>query len=682
MRRKLLSIFFLLLLLFLTDNVNALSASEVASRGTDCPVVELADAKENGELVKVACYDSYDLAKDAMNNTNNDNLVIVEGNRIIDAKYALIDYDQTTSLKYTYVYSDRNLSSTLTYISGGSSDDAVFLELDRQTGRIKIKVSGVTGWIKLYENESTKQYILYDIVPLSWTKSPSYYNITDSEIIHVLPTNVYGTKQTNYLTIGKKPSMVSVGNYYSYDGNYFYTDLKTMINDYKNNNYNNAVNNGNPFYNYYQYVSFRTKTVYSATNINDYLNKRIASSSKLYNTGQYFIDAQNNYGVNAILMLAIGINESAFGTSPISQTKNNLFGLNAIDRDPSASANYFTSIEDCIDQFGFGWLSGKFLQPGDSRFYGSNLGNKSVGVNIKYASDPYWGEKAAQYYYDLDKTYGFQDYEYYTIAVLNNSYYNTVYAKKDPNGYNVSSSYYQYKTRGSSVAILDEVTGPSVNGNTTWYKIMGDPVLKDDLEYYSDNEYYNTVPRITYNWEKNIVYVPAAYFTKISNGGNKIENNTNNTNTDSNNQQLTSKSISSIVSEAGYHYDSGKVSSVKPGTDVQTIKTNLTNAGGTVTLLDGNNNQVDSGIIGTGYKIKILSGTEETLMVIIYGDTDGDGKISAADYVKVKNHIMGSTILGDCYMSAADANRDGSISAVDYVNIKNYIMGQANSISN
>lgn len=58
------------------------------------------------------------------------------------------------------------------------------------------------------------------------------------------------------------------------------------------------------------------------------------------------------------------------------------------------------------------------------------------------------------------------------------------------------------------------------------------------------------------------------------------------------------------------------------------------------------------------------------------GDANGDGKISAMDYVAVKNHIMGTkTITDSAKLKAADANGDGKISALDYVRIKNMILG-------
>ena len=49
------------------------------------------------------------------------------------------------------------------------------------------------------------------------------------------------------------------------------------------------------------------------------------------------------------------------------------------------------------------------------------------------------------YILHIDKYFGFQDYENYTVAILNGNYHNTVYAKKTPGGENVSNSYYQYK---------------------------------------------------------------------------------------------------------------------------------------------------------------------------------------------------------------------------------------------
>ena len=323
------------------------------------------------------------------------------------------------------------------------------------------------------------------------------------------------------------------------------------------------------------------------------------------------------------------------------------------------------------------WLDYGYVQPGDYRFRGANLGNKGVGLNIKYASDPYWGEKAAQYYYDLDKYYGFQDYEAYTIAVLNNNYTDTVYPKKTPGGLNVSSSFYQYKVAGTPVVILEEVTGPDVNGNTTWYKIMSDPTLDSNLEYIGDSK---SNPRVTYPWDTMHVYVPASYFYKVNSGNNTPPTPTDPDVPSENPDEPTTpptpqpKPISSIVQEANYTYENGMISKIQPGTSVETLKGNLTNTGGAITIKDPNGNVVESGTVGTGYQVHITSGTTEVLTVLIYGDTNGDGNISAVDYVKVMNHIMEVTKLEGFNYKAADVNRDNNVSAVDYVKIMNHIM--------
>ena len=50
-------------------------------------------------------------------------------------------------------------------------------------------------------------------------------------------------------------------------------------------------------------------------------------------------------------------------------------------------------------------ISESYCDPKDyiGRYYGSHLGDKESGINVKYASDPYWGEKAASFYYRLDE---------------------------------------------------------------------------------------------------------------------------------------------------------------------------------------------------------------------------------------------------------------------------------------
>ena len=93
--------------------------------------------------------------------------------------------------------------------------------------------------------------------------------------------------------------------------------------------------------------------------------------------------------------------------------------------------------------------------------------------------------------------------------------------------------------------------------------------------------------------------------------------------------------------------------------------------------LNQNKNVINDLLVRTGEYIQLIINNSSTLeyKVSVLADVNGDGKISALDYVKIKNHIMKTNLISsDVYLTAADVNDDGKISALDYVRIKNYIM--------
>ncbi|MGL6228735.1 MAG: glucosaminidase domain-containing protein, partial [Culicoidibacterales bacterium] len=185
--------------------------------------------------------------------------------------------------------------------------------------------------------------------------------------------------------------------------NYFYTNPETIGPDMNDGVANSAINANDPYYNYFQNLPFNSKAVATAAQLDAYINANTQATSKLRNTGQAFIDAQNKYGINALLMLGIAINESNWGMSSIAQSKNNLFGLNAVDATPGESADYFPTVAACIDLYASDWLAQGYADPQDWRYYGGMLGNKSMGANVKYASDAYWSEKAVAHMYTVDR---------------------------------------------------------------------------------------------------------------------------------------------------------------------------------------------------------------------------------------------------------------------------------------
>lgn len=139
-----------------------------------------------------------------------------------------------------------------------------------------------------------------------------------------------------------------------------------------------------------------------------------------------------------------------------------------------------------------------------------------------------------------------------------------------------------------------------------------------------------------------------------------------------------------VVADEYYEIDSSilktnqTLTKIDPETKVSSIKNKITLTNTSLRIKNISNTiLVDTANVGTGTKIEILGLDEQVISeytIVIYGDVNGDSKISASDYVNIKNHIMSVSVLSDIQKSGADTNKDGKVSASDYVNIKNYIM--------
>ena len=97
-----------------------------------------------------------------------------------------------------------------------------------------------------------------------------------------------------------------------------------MLSDYQADTRSHSVNANNPYYNYYQFLPERSSSNYSGNELSNLINSqsKVDSSSKMYNTGVSFFNYQNTYGANALLVIGVAANESAWGTSNIAKNKN------------------------------------------------------------------------------------------------------------------------------------------------------------------------------------------------------------------------------------------------------------------------------------------------------------------------------------------------------------------------
>ena len=144
-------------------------------------------------------------------------------------------------------------------------------------------------------------------------------------------------------------------------------------------------------------------------------------------------------------------------------------------------------------------------------------------------------------------------------------------------------------------------------------------------------------------------------------------------------ETMDTTTVNDALKNSGFKYNDNHLFGIKLGTNVSELIGNISSYNHTVEVVvkDRDGNVKTNDIFKTGDVISITGsdGTKE-YSTLIYGDVNGDGKISAVDYVNIKNYIMKSSNLTGVYAVTADVNRDGKVNAVDYVQIKNNIMGK------
>ena len=71
----------------------------------------------------------------------------------------------------------------------------------------------------------------------------------------------------------------------------------------------------------------------------------------------------------------------------------------------------------------------------------------------------------------------------------------------------------------------------------------------------------------------------------------------------------------------------------------------------------------------------VVTTEDNDYVIILIGDANMDGKISPQDYIRIKNHILGTKVITDeINLLSGDANEDGKITPQDYIRIKNRIL--------
>ena len=253
----------------------------------------------------------------------------------------------------------------LSYISQGS---VVWLDKDRKSDdkRLAITISGLSGYMKTEDLQALDAS--KDFIP--------YYESDGHRFYHYVAQNasIPVAAHLSDMEVGKK--------YYSADGLHF-----------------DGFNLENPFL----FKDLTEATNYSAEDLDKVFSLLNINNSLLEYKGATFKEAEEHYHINALYLLAHSALESDWGRSKIAKDKNNFFGITAYDTTPYLSAKTF----DDVDKGILGatkWIKENYIDRGRTF-----LGNKASGMNVEYASDPYWGEKIASVMMKINEKLGGKD---------------------------------------------------------------------------------------------------------------------------------------------------------------------------------------------------------------------------------------------------------------------------------
>ncbi len=123
-------------------------------------------------------------------------------------------------------------------------------------------------------------------------------------------------------------------------------------------------------------------------------------------------------------------------------------------------------------------------------------------------------------------------------------------------------------------------------------------------------------------------------------------------------------------------YVNSYVTDIQPTTTVETLKSNLQNDETSIQVVDKSGVVVERDYLATGDKVQLVDVTTviDEKVIVVLGDTSGDGKVRAGDATKALNQIVDGCALAGPYLAAADASGDGKVRAGDATKILNYIV--------
>jgi len=412
-------------------------------------------------LPTTTLYNSYEDALVAYNASSSIQ-AIVKGNKVIKIKAGKA-FASKNANKTTTLYKDSAFRTVVTSIQEGRE----IKYIGSSPPHVILEIGGLTYYAK--HNE-------VDLVPAELVKISDDYKVgQDGVLYHSTYDNISKKALPVYSVGPASPSMGIGKSYTSLDGVHFdeVGSKKTIT-----------------YYPYFQFQSVRQPSSYSGAELEYFITeilkdrqstgaaryKDAPTTSKLIGLGNYLKEIEETHRVNALFILATAIHESDYGISGNSLTKNNIFGIKVFDSSPESGGTY-KHPQNSVDAFINEYMNKNYANPLGGYSSGAVPGNKVVGFNVRYASDPNWGSKIAGHMWRIDTFLGKKDYKQADLGriIYTGPVGVNVRTSPDP----LSAKLFSYKPKdpganaafGYPVVIVDETVG---SDGFKWYKVIAD----------------------------------------------------------------------------------------------------------------------------------------------------------------------------------------------------------------
>lgn len=445
-------------------------------------------------------YDDYDDALSFFNKNIDeyDNLLLYENDRLINMEYGIVEFVEDASEYYSI------LRNTKDYINGAYGIDGAYLYTGKNGKQVYFMLAGDKGYTNI------DNVILHPFETLN--VKPSLYNVKDGYLYHNIKTQLEIEYYSFSLCLDIAPEYLNDGEFYSYDGHYFYDDFYKMIIDYKNNNHDNSIND-EPYYNYYQYLPYRTLTNYTLEDLEDYFYNTLGidgrlnsyadydgdkatdeiNSSQFYQNINEFFNNQYLYGCNALMLISSAIVESSYGKSLDSYLNNKLYINAAYESSVEKINDRYDDIASSIYSQAKYYISKIYSNYLKDTYAGTYYGNKLGGINIEYCLDHYYGEKAASAYFKVDNALGLKDHNSIALGIVKDVNTITFYYDDE----------FEYKI--FSLNDVCELSLPIIAEKDNAYLVQIDPSFNSDY---------------LYDFSKSLAYISKDNFAYIENYDN------------------------------------------------------------------------------------------------------------------------------------------------------------------